>query len=114
MAHTRRTIIAGLAALPAVSAPVAASLDDPIFAAIERHRAALSALENIDEQAEPDAFAEAQEEMGAAYDAMLATVPQTVPGCRALVDHLIDEAGVDLGEALDVLRRALDRLATPA
>jgi hypothetical protein len=41
-------------------------------------------------------------------------VPQTVPGCRALVDHLIDEAGVDLGEALDVLRRALDRLATPA
>ena len=39
---------------------------------------------------------------------MLATVPQTVPGCMALLDHMIDDVGVDVEEALSVLREALD------
>ena len=47
----------------------------------------MRALEDIDELAEPDAYAEAEQEIAAAYDAMLATVPQTIPGCMALLDH---------------------------
>jgi hypothetical protein len=113
MAHTRRALIAGLAVLPAFATTTVASVD-PIFAAIERHRAAMRALEDIDKLAEPDAYAEAEQEIAAAYDAMLATVPQTVPGCMALLDHMIDDVGVDVEEAVSVLREALDGIAARA
>ena len=84
MALTSRALIAGLAVLPAFAATTTAAASvDPIFAAIERHRAAMRALEDIDELAEPDAYAKAEQEIAAAYDAMLATVPQTTPGCAA-------------------------------
>jgi hypothetical protein len=112
MAHTRRALIAGLAVLPAFA--TAAASVDPIFAAIERHRAAMRALEDIDELAEPDAYAEAEQEIAAAYDAMLATVPQTIPGGMALLDHMIDNVGADVEEALSVLREALDGVAARA
>ena len=66
------------------------------------------------ELAEPDAYAEAEQEIAAAYDAMLATVPQTIPGCMALLDHMIDDVGADVEEALSVLREALDGVAAQA
>ena len=87
---------------------------DPIFAAIERHRAAMAALQDVDEVAEPTAYAAAEQEIAAAYEAMLATVPQTIAGCMALVDHMIEDVGADVDEALEVLRQALDRLAARA
>ena len=42
---------------------------------------------------------------------MLATAPQTIAGSMALVDHMIEDGGADVDEALAVLRRDLDRLA---
>ena len=45
---------------------------------------------------------------------MLATVPQTIPGCMALLDHMIDDVGADVEEALSVLREALDGVAARA
>ena len=54
MALTRRALIAGFAVLPALAATTTAAASvDPIYAAIERHRAAMRALEDIDELAEP-------------------------------------------------------------
>ena len=109
MVHTRRALLVSLAVLPL--AATAAASADPIFAAIERHRAALAALQDVDEVADPDAYAEAEQENAAAYDALLATVPRTIPGCQALVDHMVDVGG-DVDDAVAVLRQALDRLAT--
>jgi hypothetical protein len=116
MAYTRRTLLAGLATLPALATTAAAASipADPIFAAIARHRAALAALEVADQLAEPFRYAAAEQEIVASYDAMLATVPQTISGARALVDFLIEAAGVDEVQTLEVLRRGLDRLAARA
>jgi hypothetical protein len=76
---------------------------------IDRHNAAIAALENINEDNEP--YAEALQELADAHDALMDTVPLTIAGCRALVEHMIDlGAGVD--EALEALRQALDRIAT--
>jgi len=120
MLTSRRTLIAGLAALAlATTAAAKTTVDtvdgqeDPIFAAIERHRAAMASLEDFDddEDAEIDAYAEAEQELSASYDALLATVPQTIAGCRALVNHMIEGLGADFDEALEVLREALGRLA---
>jgi hypothetical protein len=121
MLTSRRTLVAGLATLPVLAITAAAKTtvdtvggqEDPIFAAIERHRAAMAALEDFDddEDAEIDAYAEAEQELSASYEALLATVPQTIPGCRALVDHMIEGLGAGFDEALEVLREALGRLA---
>ena len=120
MHPSRRTLVASLAALPMIAIAAAAKTtvetpvggqDDPIFAAIDRHNAAIAALENIDENNEPDAYAEALQDLADAHDALMDTVPLTIAGCRALVEHIIDlGAGVD--EALEALRQALDRIAT--
>jgi hypothetical protein len=120
MHPSRRTLVASLAALPMVAISAAAKTtadtpvggqDDPIFAAIDRHNAAIAALENIEEDNERDAYAEALQELADAHDALMDTVPLTIAGCRALVEHIIDlGAGVD--EALEALRQALDRIAT--
>jgi hypothetical protein len=120
MHPSRRTLVASLAALPMVAISAAAKTtadtpvggqDDPIFAAIDRHNAAIAALENIEEDNERDAYAEALQELADAHDALMDTVPLTIAGCRALVEHMIDlGAGVD--EALEALRQALDRIAT--
>ena len=52
--HSRRAVLAGIASAPALAAPaLALPIADPIFAAIERHRAAAEAHTSmIDEQAE--------------------------------------------------------------
>jgi hypothetical protein len=115
MPTSRRTLIAGLATVPVAATAAGAAVTatasvDPIFAAIERHLAAMRALDDIDELADPDAYAQAEQEMAALYEAMLATVPRTIAGCKALVDYLMD-LGADFGEALNVLREALERLA---
>ena len=55
---------------------------------IDRHNAAIAALENINEDNEP--YAEALQELADAHDALMDTVPLTIAGCRALVEHMID------------------------
>jgi hypothetical protein len=56
--HSRRAVLAGIAAAPALAAPALALTSagpDPIFAAIERHRAAAEAFTAMcDQQAELD------------------------------------------------------------
>jgi hypothetical protein len=115
---SRRALLASLADMPAINTTtVAASVaPDPIFAAIERHRAALAALAPIDQLAEPVAYAAADQEMFAAVDVMATTVPQTVSGAKALLDVTIADAEADGVEGrfldtLKTLRQALDRLA---
>jgi hypothetical protein len=113
---SRRAVLAGLADMPAIYATtVAASVaPDPIFAAIERHRAALAALAPIDQLAEPAAYAAAEREMFAAADLMATTVPQTLSGAKALLDVMIADANDGVEGCLDslkVLRTALDQLA---
>ena len=112
MRTSRRVLVAGLVCLPAVTAaadPVTSV--DPIFAAIDRHRAAYAALESINEVAEPAAYAAAEQELLASHNDLFGTEPQTIRGCKALVDFLLDDAGAEDGLGLDLLSRALDRLA---
>jgi hypothetical protein len=112
MLTSRRTLVAGLVAVPVATAAVATTASaDPIFAALARHRAAFAALETINEVAEPGAYAAAQQELLGSHDDLFATEPQTISGCKALVDFLLEDAGVEDGQGLDLLSRALDRLA---
>ena len=121
MRMSRRALVAGLVAAPVATTAVASVAvetsgiipvvfqpqADPIFAAIARHRAAFAALENINEVSEPAAYAAAQRELLGAHDDLFATEPQTISGCKALVDFLLEDAGVEDGLGLDLLSRAL-------
>ena len=110
--HTsRRAVVAGLASLPITTTAIAATSVDPIFAAIARHRAAFAAVETIDEVTEPDRYAAAVQLLLDSHNDLFATEPQTISGCKALVDFLLEDAGVEDGQGLDLLSRALDRLA---
>ena len=105
MAYTRRAFVAGLAALPLATTTAAASVD-PIYGAITRYRIAWVALE----AASPAAHAGAERSLLTAYEAVLTTTPQTIAGCRALVDFMIEDADAEAPPSLERLRRALDRL----
>ena len=110
MHPSRRALVASLAVLPL--ATTAAASVDPIFAAIEQHRAALAAFELISDGVEPARYASAEAEVIASANALLTTTPQTVAGCRALVDFIIEDLGDEAPDTLVVLRQALDRIAT--
>ncbi len=60
---------------------------DPIFAAISRYRRACTALEAT------RFAAAAEDELSASGEALFATKPTTLAGCRALVNFIIDDAG---------------------
>jgi hypothetical protein len=108
---TRRTLAA---TLPVATTAAAASVAvDPIHAALLRHRVTKAALGLIDEIAEPDRYAAAKQELLSSFDALVATVPHTMDGARALVSFMTesaDEVGTD-ARSLDTLRQALDRRA---
>ena len=87
---TRRAILAGAAAVPALSLPAIADEDDPIFAAIDRHRTAEATYVGF---AESDSYSDEQfgkhgDESWKLYGALLATEPTTVAGCAALLRHI--------------------------
>jgi hypothetical protein len=97
----RRALVAGAAALPAIAAPVTilAGEPDPIFAAIEDHRAKNAAFraalhDGSDEEAQ---FAACDIEWDAAHD-MFLTVPTTRAGIEALVAYVIvlESAGTEI------------------
>jgi hypothetical protein len=98
MPFSRRATFASLAA--------ASITPDPAFAAIAKYRAAFAALE----VARPATFAATERKLLAALDALLATTPTTIHGCRALAEFMIED-GADDAQTLEVLRRGLDRLA---
>jgi hypothetical protein len=96
-----------LAAVPAIARvpiPANASPDDPIFAAIERHRAAFALYADLcartDEaaaeqegreitQVQREAFATAGVDETESRDALIATAPTTIAGLRTAIDHLV-------------------------
>jgi hypothetical protein len=95
---SRRALVVGLAALPGCCAPFVTVAtanvmpeDDPIFAAIKRHRHASAELGTIDELADPVRYAAAETEIGASGAALFATRPASVAGAVALSDFIIED-----------------------
>jgi hypothetical protein len=93
-AMSRRRLVAGTAALPALAVPALAA-NDPILAAIERHRAArtgrLKLLDHYGNQDPPEDIG------GAAWNgesdalrALLTTTPTTLAGAVALMRYIAD------------------------
>jgi hypothetical protein len=121
---SRRVVVAALATLPAIGAATVAAanvsptVNDPIFAAIERYRRALNAFESADEVSEPGLFEAAGDELHSASEALFATAPTTISGCLALMGWMLaDAAGEDLEQhraALKSLIEVLPRLAGSA
>jgi hypothetical protein len=98
---SRRAVLAGIAAATALAAPVLAlSGPDPIFAAIECHKAsnaALSAICHLDpgpgaSPEEHDEWERREDEAGSAErddaDQMVATIPTTFAGLLALLRYV--------------------------
>jgi hypothetical protein len=117
---TRRAALGALAgasalAIPAISAS-ASALPDPIFTAIERHKAACNALDatrfamddiiNTREtsQAEWDAYDRAHENEDAAFQGLLTDAPKTAAGTRAIIAHVIS---IDDGRLSQKMRQLL-------
>ncbi|MGJ0535561.1 hypothetical protein [Methylocystis sp.] len=106
---TRRAVVAGLAAAPVAGLPAIASEipadADPIFAALERHKAAERAFirtcDLTDEaraeqegrevtEADEAAWDSAREVEEAALQALIDTAPTSKAGARAAIDWLAD------------------------
>jgi hypothetical protein len=98
---SRRAILAGAAAIPALSLPAIACEPDPIFAAIETHRSAELAyltacdhpviresLHHPELEALEEHVHELCHESNDCYADLLATTPTTVAGCSALLRHI--------------------------
>jgi hypothetical protein len=83
---TRRAILAGAAALPALSLPAIAS-PDPIFATIERHRKAQAAHTAAFDKEDLDRTGD---HAHAVLAELVATTPVTIVGCAALLRHVGD------------------------
>ena len=126
---TRRTILAGLAAAPVAGLPAIAGAvagNDPIFAAIERHKAAWSAFlptcDLTDEvlakqqgrevsEADEAAHEAADDAESEALDALVETAPTTKAGARAAIEWLIEyNRGC---EPRDIGRFAMTLLRSP-
>ena len=123
---TRRAALRALAgasslAIPTISA-IAEGFSDPIFVAIERHKAACNAREAtsfaLDDlmnnpegrevsQAEWDAYDRARATEDAAFDELLTRVPTTAAGMRAALAHFIS---FDDGRFREKMRRFLATL----
>ena len=107
-AMNRRAILAG-AASAAVAIPTAAApMPDPIFAAIEAHRAAWAALEKdcsrLSDESTPEAEAEFDRLNAAVEEAvgtLVDTQPTTMAGAVALLRHVAEHE--DKGDTVHCL-----------
>ena len=115
-AALRALVGASALAIPTISA-IADAISDPIFVAIERHKAAYNAREAtsfaLDDlmnnrevsQAEWDACDRARAAEDAAFDELLTTGgPETAAGMRATIAHLIS---LDDGRLTQKMRQLL-------
>ncbi len=109
MSHTRRAVMSGLATAPLAAAATASSpaAPDPIFAVIEWHRRACAVLVATDEMADPGFYAVAEDEFDVSGEALCATMPTSLAGCRALAAFIAKDAGDDNSAEFDLGRRAL-------
>jgi hypothetical protein len=121
---TRRAILAGAAALPALAVPAIASEADPTFAALA-HYEAVDRRTNAFLELEPGsdepghAAWEAQrrvdmDEWNAARDAILNATPTTAAGAVAAIRFVLDDPayGTEDGEDMASLLRSLERAIT--
>ncbi|MBM3642674.1 MAG: hypothetical protein FJX15_15540, partial [Alphaproteobacteria bacterium] len=117
---TRRAVMAGIAAAPVAGLPAIAAEADPIFAVIERakaadarHAAACALTDAVAAQKEGRIitpldraeFDAAEQDHDDAHDAFLTTPPTTVAGVRAYLRHCIDDEWTQdfIGKALQTL-----------
>jgi hypothetical protein len=122
-AALRALIGAGALAIPAIGSTESA-LGDPIFTAIERHKAAYEAALAlsfaIDEainnpegreasEAEWDACEQARKNEEAAFDELVTGTPKTAAGMRAIIGHLIS---LDDGRLSQKMKQLLALLLT--
>ena len=120
-AALRALIGASALAIPTISA-IADALSDPIFVAIERHKAACNArvatsfaLDDLMynpegpgvSDADWDAHDRARASEDAAFDELLTRAPTTAAGMRAAFAHLIS---LDVGRLSEKMRRYLATL----
>ena len=120
---TRRAALRALVGASALAIPtigsVASALGDPIFTAIERHKAAYDAYQTLSfavddvintreaSDAEWDACDRARMYEAAAFDELLSKAPETPAGMRAVVAHVIY---IDDGRLSQKMRRLLGTL----
>jgi hypothetical protein len=120
---TRRAILAGAAALPALAIIPATALSaaaDPIFAAIEKHRQIEAAyvaacnehVEQAREQAREDRVVKLSHRSSNALGELVAMTPTTVAGCAAVLRYL--EAHEKSYDEAVLLDNHSDNVSVPA
>ena len=122
---TRRAVLAGAAALPALAIIPATALPaiggtDPIFAAIERHRQAEAAylaacnehVERAKEQAREERVIKLCHRSSNALGELVAMTPTTVAGCAAVLRYL--EAHEQSYDEAVLLENHSDNVSVPA
>ena len=94
MTTTRRAALTALAGVPALALPAVAAAEpvDPIFAAIERHKAAwkvvMDAMDVRD--TDPRPYEEADESYTEALEALIETAPLTLAGAKAAIAYFVE------------------------
>jgi hypothetical protein len=130
---TRRAILAGAAALPALSLPAIATpaQGDPIFEAIEKHRklnaahvAACEATVPFSEasggkrtpaiEAMEDHAGHCCEIAASALSELLALTPATIAGCAALLRHIENITGKESFDQGGLFQDFCDEIEEPA
>ena len=121
---SRRAILAGAAALPALAiipaTAVAAAGIDPIFAALERHRQIEAAyvaacnepIDQAKEQAREDRVTKLCHRSSNALGELVAMTPTTLAGCAALLRYL--EAHEESYDEAVLLDNHSDNVSVPA
>jgi hypothetical protein len=112
-AATRRAALTALASAPALALPavVAAEPVDPIFAAIERHRAVWKlVMDAMDvKDTDPRPYEEADKLYEEAIESLMATAPLTLAGAKAAIAYFVewdDGVDTDTGRYLETLLRS--------
>ena len=91
---TRRAALGALASVSALALPAVATAEpvDPIFAAIERHKAAwklvMDAMDVRD--TDPQPYEEADELYQDVLEALIATAPLTLAGAKAAIAYFVE------------------------
>jgi hypothetical protein len=113
-APTRRAALSALAGVRALALPAVAAAEpvDPVFAAIERHKAAwklvMQAMDTRD--TDPQPYEEADELYEEALEALITTAPLTPARTKAAIAYLVewdrDCLPDDSGRYLETLLRS--------
>jgi hypothetical protein len=111
---TRRAALGALASVSALALPAvgaAAEPVDPIFAAIERHRAVWKlVMDAMDvKDTDPRPYEEADKLYGEAIESLMATAPLTLAGAKAAIAYFVewdDGVDTDTGRYLETLLRS--------